>query len=138
MPGGKAMLASIGPRSKEARAQQLRLELEDVLKRLPGPDDEAGLSVLLPLADYARYTRDTFGPFETIATETKSEIARQLLAQARESFERDRGQGYAYFILSALYESAGLPGEDADFVKASCARHVLTALEAKRSRETGG
>lgn len=134
MPGGKAMLASFGPRSREARAQELRFEIEDVLKRLPRLDDEVQISVVLNLAHYARDARETFGPFEAIAPETKTEIARQLFAHARERFELDIAQGYAYFILSALYESAGLPGEDADFVKAICAEHVLVAIEAERSR----
>lgn len=128
------MLASFGPRSREARAQQLRFEVEDVLRRLPRLDDDVQISMALNLADYARDARETFGPFEAIAAETKTEIARQLFARARERFELDMGQGYAYFILSALYESAGLPGEDADFVKTTCAEHVLIAIETERSR----
>jgi len=140
VPGGKAMLASFGPRSREARAQQLRLELEDVLKRLPRLNEEVNLSVSHHLANFARQARETYGPFETIAADTKIEIARRLVSQARERFDLDQAQGYAYFLLSALYESAGLPvddSEDTAFVKTTCAAYVLAAIEDERSREGG-
>ena len=134
------MLASFGPRSREARAQQLRLELEDVLTRLPRLDDEVNLSVSRHLATFARLARETYGPFEAIAADTKIEIARRLVSQARERFDIDRAEGYAYFLLSALYESAGLPAEDgadAAFVKTVCAEYVLAAIGKERSREQG-
>jgi hypothetical protein len=136
IPGGKAMLASFGPRSKEARAHELRLELEDVLKRLPRLDDEAGLALSHHLAETAREARETYGPFETIAAETKVEIARRLILQAKERFDQDPAQAYACFILSALYEADGLPGEDAAFVKTTCAEYVLAAIAEARGRES--
>jgi hypothetical protein len=127
------MLASAGPRQKEARAPQLRAELDDVLSRVARLDDEARFRVSLHLADYARQTRETFGAFETIPAETKVAIAQQLAGFAREAFERDKEQSYAYFILSALYESVGLPGEEAEAVKTACAEYVLAAVQAERS-----
>ena len=43
------------------------------------------------------------------------------------------GEGHAYFILSSFYESAALPGEDAQFVHSICEGYLKASRETERS-----
>jgi hypothetical protein len=129
------MFSGIRQRWREARGSELRAEIEDTNRHLRGLGAEVNFMMALQLASLAREARSQFGPLENISADGKLKIGKEFRQVARKTFDLNMAHGYAYFIIAALYESLGLPGEDAQFAQSICAEYVVTSLEVERNFE---
>jgi hypothetical protein len=117
---------------REARASRLRSKLEEIAGHLAALDDASKLQMSLYLSATARHAREEFGPLDNLSADEKVDIAKKLRLLGKEISHRNIGQRHAYFILSALYESQTLLGENATFVRTMCDEYILAALEVEK------
>jgi hypothetical protein len=123
------MFSGIRERWREARASELRKEVEDSFQRLRAAGNEANLRFATHAADILQRLESQFGRLDRVSSDAKLKIAKELRGQARASFDQDQGQAYALFFISADLDAQTLPGSDAVFVKAMCASLLDAAMK---------
>jgi hypothetical protein len=113
----------------EARGNVLRKEFEDSMLRLPALGDEVNLRASLTMADGFHKLAQRFGSLSNVSNDGKKKIAAQLKEEAKQSFDFDMGRGYGLALLSMLFESEALPGEDAEYVSRMALQMLQAALQ---------
>jgi len=132
------MFKGIKNQWNEARAENLRQEVEDIVFRLQSFDEEMNFKISQYLLNTYNLVIQDYGSLDNVTNDGKKQISKQVKKLAKKVLDFNMAEGYGAFLCSAYIESQALPGQNAKIIESLVGNLIIAANEIDNNINTTG